>query len=101
MDAIDIANKLKESDRKMVAAIVEVSDTVQLVVAAGEEAVQAGINAGEIVSNTAKALGGGGGGRPFFATGGVPAMEKADDALKMIEEIVQRQVSATAAKGVA
>ncbi|HYY90362.1 MAG TPA: alanine--tRNA ligase, partial [Candidatus Dormibacteraeota bacterium] len=68
MDPLDIANRLKESNRKMVAAIVEVSDRIQLVVAAGEEAVQAGINAGEIVSSTAKMLGGGGGGRPFFAT---------------------------------
>src|SRR5919108_6215780 len=98
MDPLDIANRLKESSRKMVAAIVEVSDRIQLVVAAGEEAVQAGINAGEIVSSTAKMLGGGGGGRPFFATGGVPAKEKADDALKIIEETIQRQVSATPAK---
>ena len=101
MDPLDIANRLKESSRKMVAAIVEVSDRIQLVVAAGEEAVQAGINAGEIVSSTAKMLGGGGGGRPFFATGAVPAKEKADDALKIIEETIQRQVSATPAKEVA
>jgi alanyl-tRNA synthetase len=92
---------MKESDKMMVAAIVEVSDRVQIVVAAGDEAVQAGINAGEIVSNAARAVGGGGGGRPFFATGGGPAKEKAEEALRIIEETIQRQVAVPAAKEVA
>ncbi len=101
MDPVQIANRLKESDRRMVVALVEVSDRVQIVVAAGEEAVQAGINAGEIVSNAAKAVGGGGGGRQFFATGGGPDKDNAEDALKIIEETIQKQVSVPAAKEVA
>ena len=101
MDPLDIANRLKESDKKMVAAIIEASDRVQIVVAAGDEAVQAGINAGEIVSSAARAVGGGGGGRPFFATGGGPDKEKAEDALKIVEETIQRQLSTPTAKEVA
>jgi len=101
MDPLDIANRLKESDKKMVAAIIEASDRVQIVVAAGDEAVQAGINAGEIVSSAARAVGGGGGGRPFFATGGGPDKEKAEDAVKIVEEIIQRQLSTPTAREVA
>ncbi|TMI25865.1 hypothetical protein E6H24_03910 [Candidatus Bathyarchaeota archaeon] len=101
MDPLDIANRLKESDKKMVAAIIEASDRVQIVVAAGDEAVQAGINAGEIVSSAAMAVGGGGGGRPFFATGGGPDKDKAEDALKIVEEIIQRQLSTPTAREVA
>jgi len=101
MDPLDIANRLKESDKKMVAAIIEASDRVQIVVAAGDEAVQAGINAGEIVSSAARAVGGGGGGRPFFATGGGPDKEKVEDAVKIVEEIILRQLSTPTAREVA
>ena len=101
IDAIQVATRMKETDKKMVAAIIEVSDRVQIAVAVGEEAVRAGINAGEIVSNAAKAVGGGGGGRPFFASGGGPVKDKADDALKIIEETIERQLSLPTAKEVA
>src|SRR6266446_2489673 len=101
MDPVEIANRLKESDKNMVAVIVEVSDRVQIVAAAGEEAVNAGINAGEIVSGAAKAVGGGGGGRQFFASGGGPLKEKAEEAMRIIEETIQRQLSTATAKEVA
>src|SRR5881296_2044103 len=101
MDPVEIANRLKESDKNMVAVIVEVSDRVQIVVAAGDEAVNAGINASEIVSGAAKVVGGGGGGRQFFATGGGPAKENAEEALRIIEETIQRQVSVPTTKEVA
>ena len=101
MDPVEIANRLKESDKNMVAVIVEVSDRVQIVVAAGDEAVNAGINASEIVSGAAKVVGGGGGGRQFFATGGGPAKENAQEALRIIEETIQRQVSVPTTKEVA
>ena len=101
MDPVEIANRLKESDPRIVAAIFEVSDRVQMVVAAGDEAVRAGINSGDIVSAIAKTLGGGGGGRPFFATGGGPAKEKTAEALRMTEEIIQRQLSISPAREVA
>jgi alanyl-tRNA synthetase len=100
-DPVNVANRLKESDPTMVAIVVEVSDRVQIVVAAGDEAVKAGINAGEIVSNAAKILGGGGGGRQFFATGGGPAKDRAEDALKAAEETVDKQLGPSVEKEVA
>src|SRR2546428_1975402 len=101
MDPVEIANRLKESDKRVVVVIVEVSDRVQIVVAAGDEAVNAGINASEIVSGAAKVVGGGGGGRQFFATGGGPAKENAEEALRIIEETIQRQVSVPTTREVA
>lgn len=93
MDPIDVANRLKESDPSMVAVIFEVSERVQVVVAAGDKAVNAGINAGSIVTEASKVLGGGGGGRPFFATGGGSSKDKVDEAVKIAQQIVSEQVN--------
>src|SRR2546426_2777039 len=47
IDAVEVANQLKESDPSMIAGIFEVSERVQVVAAAGDEAVKAGVNAGQ------------------------------------------------------
>ncbi|TMI32144.1 alanine--tRNA ligase, partial [Candidatus Bathyarchaeota archaeon] len=67
IDAVEVANRLKESDPNMIVVIFEVSERVQVVAAAGDEAVKAGVNAGQIVSEASKVLGGGGAGRLYFA----------------------------------
>ncbi len=92
IDAVEVANRLKESDPKMIAVIFEVSERVQVVAAAGDEAVKAGINSGQIVSEASKVLGGGGGGRPFFATGGGSSKDRVDEALKIAEWIITEQL---------
>jgi alanyl-tRNA synthetase len=76
----------------MIAVIFEVSERVQVVAAAGDEAVKAGINSGQIVSESSKVLGGGGGGRPFFATGGGSSKDRVDEALKIAEQIITEQL---------
>lgn len=101
IDPVEVANRLKTIDKKTVVAIIEVSDRVQIVVAAGDEAVKAGINAGEIVSVAARAIGGGGGGRAFFATGGGPSKAKAAEALQIVEDRISKQLSIPVAKEVA
>jgi alanyl-tRNA synthetase len=93
IDTVEVANRLKESDPNMIAVIFEVSERVQVVAAAGDEAVKAGVNAGQIVSEASKVLGGGGGGRPFFATGGGSSKDKVDEALKVAEQIVTKQLN--------
>jgi alanyl-tRNA synthetase len=92
VDAVEVANRLKGSDANMIAVIFEVSERIQMVAAAGDEAVKAGINAGQIISEASKVLGGGGGGRPFFATGGGSSKDKVDEALKIVEQIITRQL---------
>ncbi len=98
---IDLANRLKESGSNVVAVMFEVSGRVQVVVAAGDEAVKAGIDASKIVSEIAGAIGGRGGGRPFFATGGGTGKDQVNNALKMAEEIIIRQLGNQAAGTVA
>src|SRR3989441_3941016 len=92
IDPVEVANRLKESDSKMIAVVFEVSERVQVVAAAGDEAVKAGINSGQIVSESSKVLGGGGGGRPFFATGGGSSKDRVDEALKIAEQIISEQL---------
>jgi len=98
---LDLANRLKESGSNVVAVMFEVSGRVQVVVAAGDEAVKAGIDASKIVSEIAGAIGGRGGGRPFFATGGGTGKDQVNNALKMAEEIIIRQLGIQAAGTVA
>lgn len=102
IDPVDLANRLKESDSKLAAVIVEVSDLVKVVAAAGDAAVQVGVNAGQIISEVSKVLGGGGGGRPYFATGGGSAKDRVEEALKIAQQVVTQQINvAVTAEGAA
>jgi alanyl-tRNA synthetase len=66
--------------------------TCRLMVMAGETAIQKGVNAGDIVKESAPIFGGGGGGRPGFAQGGGTKPEKLRDALQVAEEVVKKQL---------
>ncbi len=100
VEVIDLANKLKETSPEIVIVLFEVSDKVQVVAAAGDAAVRSGVNSGELVSQLSKTVGGGGGGRPYFATGGGPAKEKVEDAMKTVEEILTAQLGLRTAEKV-
>jgi alanyl-tRNA synthetase len=52
-----------------------------------------GINAGDIINQVAKVAGGGGGGKATMAQAGGRDASKVDEALKLVEGIVARQVS--------
>jgi alanyl-tRNA synthetase len=58
----------------------------------GPEAVSAGAHAGNILRDVAKIAGGGGGGRPEFATAGGKNPEKVGEALSAAEEILRKSV---------
>jgi alanyl-tRNA synthetase len=92
VDPVQVANRLKESNPDIVIVIFETSDKVQVVAAAGERAVQNGIDCGKIISLATRTLGGGGGGRPFFATGGGHDREKIEDAMKTVEQVIETQL---------
>src|SRR3989449_620317 len=93
IDAVEVANRLKESDPNIIVVIFEVSERVQVVAAAGDEAVKAVGDVGQIVSEASKVLGGGGGGRPFFATGGGSSKDNVDEALKVASQTVTKQLN--------
>ena len=92
IELVELANKLKESSTDIVAVLFEMSDRAYISVAAGEGAVKAGVDAAAIVSQVSGVIGGKGGGRPFFATGAGPEMDRVDDALVLAERLVAEQL---------
>jgi len=65
---------------------------VNLVVKASKEAVSAGVHAGKIIKDTAKVVGGGGGGRPDMAQAGGKQADKLPLAFEKACEIIQAQI---------
>ncbi|MDR3767089.1 MAG: DHHA1 domain-containing protein, partial [Butyricicoccus sp.] len=56
------------------------------------EAIKAGAHAGKIVKATAAICGGGGGGRPDSATAGGKNVDKLEEALEAVNNIVAEQL---------
>ena len=69
-------------------AAVVTDGRVQFTCKAGADAVKKGVSAGKLVGEVAKIAGGGGGGRPDFATAGGKSPEKVDEALAAAEVIL-------------
>ncbi len=89
---IKIASGLVEREGNMVVALCGVDKTARIVVMAGKEAIKLGVDASEIAREAASMLGGGGSGRPDFAQGGGPLVEKVCDALQKVEGTVKKQL---------
>ena len=62
------------------------------IVMATEDAVKKGVHAGKIIKEVAKIAGGGGGGRPDLAQAGAVGVEKINEALTAVPEILKKQV---------
>jgi alanyl-tRNA synthetase len=60
---------------------------------AGPEAVAKGAHAGNLIKEVSKIAGGGGGGRPDFATAGGRLPEKVDEALAVAKDVLQAQLT--------
>ncbi len=65
------------------------SMTGKLVAAVGKSGLEKGIKAGNIIKAAAKALGGGGGGKPDLAQGGGPNVERIEEALRAGEDAMR------------
>jgi alanyl-tRNA synthetase len=59
---------------------------------AGQTAIKKGVNAGDVVREVAPIIGGGGGGKPNFAQGGGTKPKKLQDAIKIAEETIRKQL---------
>jgi alanyl-tRNA synthetase len=64
----------------------------RIMVMAGKAALEKGVNANEVVRESAVVIGGGGGGRPNFAQGGGTQTERLPEAVKKAEEIVRKKL---------
>ncbi len=86
---IKMASEIIKIEPKMIVVFCAVNKTARVIVMVGKEAVNRGINAGIIVKKVASMLGGGGSGRAEFAQGGGTLVQKAQEALAKVKEIVE------------
>ena len=85
-----LGDSLKEKEPKLLAVLAGVKeDKAVLVAMASAEAVKAGVHAGNIIREVAKAAGGGGGGKPDSAQAGAKDIAKIDDALAIVEGLLK------------
>ncbi len=94
MDALrNLADVVMEKVQNCVVVLAAVNqDKVNLVVKADKNAVARGIHAGKIIKEAAKAVGGGGGGRPDMAQAGGKKPENIEAAFAKAEEMVRSQL---------
>lgn len=70
----------------------EADGKITFTAVASKSAVEKGIHAGKLIGQVAKVAGGGGGGKPDSAQAGGKIPEKIDDALAIVDNIVNEQV---------
>lgn len=88
-----VADRLAEGNPRRVAVVAGTSNgKVMLVAKVGEEARSRGAHAGNLVRDLAKIVGGGGGGRPDFATAGGKDPSRVNEALSIAEAVLRKQV---------
>lgn len=83
----ELRNKMKSGVGLLIA---QIEDKVQMVCVVSDDLVkEKKVLAGKIVGEAAKIVGGGGGGRPHMATAGGKDIDKIDDALSSLPEIIK------------
>ncbi|MGN0530627.1 MAG: alanine--tRNA ligase [Eubacterium sp.] len=85
-----MGDELKEKGESTVGVIAGVNgEKASIVAVCGKEAIAMGVKAGDLVRETAKLAGGGGGGRPDSAMAGAKDLSKLDFALESASDIVK------------
>jgi alanyl-tRNA synthetase len=94
-DAQLVADRLTDSKPNVVAVVALVTEEgkVTFVAKIGNDALAAGVHAGNLVREIAKVAGGGGGGKADFATAGGRDANKVDDALAIAASTIQGMLS--------
>jgi alanyl-tRNA synthetase len=91
---IQTASELVKAQPNTISGFYGADDkNARIVWMAGKDAVDLGINAGEIAKETASVLGGGGSGRPDFAQGGGTLIRNMSKALQKAEKVVKKQLT--------
>jgi len=91
---IQTASELVKAQPNTISGFYGADDkNARIVWMAGKDAVDLGINAGEIAKETASVLGGGGSGRPDFAQGGGTLVNNMSKALQKAEKVVKKQLT--------
>ncbi|MQS07801.1 alanine--tRNA ligase [Streptomyces alkaliphilus] len=85
---LDVRGRIPASRPAVVALFTVVKDRPLTVIATNEGARERGLRAGDLVRVAAKALGGGGGGKPDVAQGGGQNPAAVDEAVEAVERLV-------------
>ena len=88
-DVVALSNQVVEADPSAVLVVALVRDSVRIFVAAGKNAIDAGMHAGKVAGELAKLVGGGGGGKEYFGQGGGTKLDKAEAVLTNAKKVVQ------------
>jgi alanyl-tRNA synthetase len=88
-DIVALSNQIVEADPTAVLVATLVRDNVRIFVAAGKDAIRAGVHAGKVAGELAKIVGGGGGGKEYFGQGGGTMLNKAEVALTTAKKVIQ------------
>jgi alanyl-tRNA synthetase len=89
---IKVASKIVKMNNHSVSILISVDRNAQVVVMVGEEALNLGIDAREIIRAAATELGGGGSGKPDFAQGGGTKVKNVAKAIEKAIIVVQKKV---------
>jgi alanyl-tRNA synthetase len=90
---IKTASELTKKDPTLIVAFYGKDEkTARIVIMAGKQATNRGIDARNIANEAAATLGGGGSGRPDFAQGGGTHMEKLQEAIQKAENTIKKQL---------
>lgn len=93
-EATHLADRLIEGHpNRAVLVALSGSDKPGFVCKVGSEAQKKGVHAGNLIREIAKLAGGGGGGRPDFATAGAKDPSRIDTALEAAKELLNVQIS--------
>jgi alanyl-tRNA synthetase len=90
-ELIMLSSKVVEAEPSTVCVLVLVKETVRIFVAAGKQALKAGVDAGDLAKKLAEIVGGGGGGKPYFGQGGGTDIKKADEVLTAIKRLLAKK----------
>jgi len=90
-DIVALSNQVVEADPSAVLVVTLVRDRVRIFVAAGRDAIKAGVHAGNVAGELAKIVGGGGGGKEYFGQGGGTMLNNAEVALTTAKKVIQSQ----------
>ena len=88
-----VAKKAVQKYPNLVVLIGRVNGGAAIIGTAGEEAINKGINIGDIVNKVSKILGGGGGGQLNFAKGGGPRGDLLEEALENGKKLILEKIS--------
>ncbi len=86
----EMADRFRDRNKTGVVALgTVIGDRPQLIIAVTEDLTRHGLQAGKLISEVARTVGGGGGGRPTMAQAGGTDASKLDEALAQVPDLVK------------